>query len=91
MSKGLVATATASIAADKTKVWKALIAPEAIKQYMFGADVESDCASEARSTKVTLLQDNNPHEKSRAESEKNWNAMLEGLRKYAERTSHQSQ
>ena len=42
MSKNLVANATTSIAASKSKVWQALVAPDAIKQYMFGADVESD-------------------------------------------------
>ncbi|MDB6163445.1 MAG: hypothetical protein JWL98_877 [Xanthomonadaceae bacterium] len=42
MDKGLVARATTSIDAPKSQVWKALVTPEAIKQYMFGADVESD-------------------------------------------------
>ena len=42
MSKNLVANATTSIEATKNKVWQSLVAPDAIKQYMFGADVESD-------------------------------------------------
>jgi hypothetical protein len=42
MSKNLIANATTSIEATKSKVWQALVAPDAIKQYMFGADVESD-------------------------------------------------
>ncbi|MGZ8497717.1 MAG: SRPBCC domain-containing protein [Candidatus Binatia bacterium] len=42
MSKNFVARATASIEAPKTKVWQALVAPDAIKQYLFGAEVESD-------------------------------------------------
>ncbi len=41
MSRNLVANATTSIGAAKSKVWQALVTPEAIKQYMFGADVES--------------------------------------------------
>ena len=41
MSRNLVATATTSIGAAAGKVWEALVTPEAIKQYMFGADVES--------------------------------------------------
>ena len=143
MNKNLVATATISIAGHKTKVWNALVAPEAIKQYMFGADVESDwkpgskitwsgefqgkkyedkgeilqfdptqilsyshfsplsgkpdvpenyhtvtiqLSEEGQTTKILLSQDNNPDEKSQAESEKNWNAMLEGLKKYVEST-----
>ena len=42
MSKNLVANATTSIEATKSQVWEALVEPDAIKQYMFGADVESD-------------------------------------------------
>jgi len=37
-------------------------------------------------TKVSLAQDKNPDEKSLAASEKNWNAMLEGLKNYVEST-----
>jgi uncharacterized protein YndB with AHSA1/START domain len=36
-------------------------------------------------TGVALSQDNNPDEKSRMESEKNWNTILDGLKKYIER------
>ena len=143
MNKNLIATAKTSIAAHKTKVWNALVSPEAIKQYMFGTDVESDwkpggkitwsgefkgkkykdkgeilqfdpaqtlsyshfsplsgkpdkpenyhtviiqLTEEGQTTKVSLSQDNNPDEKSQAESEKNWNAMLEGLKEYVEST-----
>lgn len=42
MSKNLVAKVTTSIGANKSKVWEALVTPDEIKQYMFGADVESD-------------------------------------------------
>jgi uncharacterized protein YndB with AHSA1/START domain len=42
VSKNFVARATASIEAPKSKVWQALVAPDAIKQYLFGAEVESD-------------------------------------------------
>lgn len=42
MSKNLIAEATTSIHGSREKVWKALVNPDAIKQYMFGADVESD-------------------------------------------------
>ena len=42
MSANLVAKATTSIGATAERVWEALVTPEAIKQYMFGADVESD-------------------------------------------------
>jgi uncharacterized protein YndB with AHSA1/START domain len=41
MSKNLIAKAKTSVEAEKSKVWKALVTPDAIKQYMFGADVES--------------------------------------------------
>jgi uncharacterized protein YndB with AHSA1/START domain len=38
----LVARATITIAAEPGEVWDALVDPVAIKQYMFGATVESD-------------------------------------------------
>jgi uncharacterized protein YndB with AHSA1/START domain len=38
-------------------------------------------------TQITLTQDNNPDAKSKAESEKNWSAMLAGLKRYVERAS----
>jgi uncharacterized protein YndB with AHSA1/START domain len=41
-SDNLVANATTEIVASRAKVWDALVSPVAIKQYMFGADVESD-------------------------------------------------
>lgn len=141
MSKNLIATATVSIVADKSQVWNALVTPAAIKQYMFGADVQSDwevgsaitwsgemkgkkyedkgkilqfdppqtlayshfspmsgkpdqpenyhtvtiqLSGTGHATKVSLSQDNNPDEKSQAESAKNWSAMLQGLKKYVE-------
>ena len=42
MDKNLVAKAATSIEADKRKVWDALVTPDAIKQYMFGTDVQSE-------------------------------------------------
>lgn len=42
MSKNLIAKATVSIQSSKRRVWEALTTPDAIKEYMFGADVESD-------------------------------------------------
>ena len=36
-------------------------------------------------THLTLTQDNNPSEKARSESEKNWKMMLEGLKKIVEK------
>jgi uncharacterized protein YndB with AHSA1/START domain len=144
MSKNLVAKATTSIGAPKSKVWEALVTPDAIKQYMFGADVESDWTKGSQITwkgemkgkkyedkgvilkieteqtlqyshfsplsgkpdkpenyhtvtinlsgignesEVSLSQDNNSDEKTREESEKNWGAMLEGLKKYLEKSS----
>ena len=144
MSKNLVAKATTSIEAIKSKVWEALVTPDAIKQYMFGADVESDWSkgSEIRwkgkmkgkkyedkgvilnidteqslqyrhfsplsgkpdrtenyhtitinlsgngnKTEVSLSQDKNADENARKESEKNWGVMLDGLKKYVEKSS----
>ena len=42
MKNNLTAKAVTLIAATKNKVWEALITPSAIKEYMFGSDVETD-------------------------------------------------
>jgi uncharacterized protein YndB with AHSA1/START domain len=42
MNKNLVATASVTIDAPIARVWKALVNPAAIKQYMFGTNVTSD-------------------------------------------------
>ena len=135
------ANAATTINSNRTQVWEALVSPSAIKQYMFGADVESIwhegsnitwsgefegkryedkgeilklepekmlsyshfsplsgkpdvpdnyhvvtimLADGADRTEVSLTQENNEDEQTRLESEKNWNAMLEGLKKYVE-------
>ena len=145
MNRPLVAEVRTSIDANRNLVWRALVSPAAIKQYMLGADVESDwtpgsditwrgeynrrrfedhgeivdiepehllrythfsgssgqpdrpenyhtvtidLAEAGTVTEVLLSQDNNPNEAARAESEKNWWLMLEGLKKYVERQAH---
>ena len=42
MSGNHIATAATSVHAPAEAVWKALVDPELIKQYMFGSDVTSD-------------------------------------------------
>src|SRR5688572_509040 len=42
MNQNLIAKATVNIAAARYQVWDALVTPAAIKQYMFGTNVESD-------------------------------------------------
>jgi uncharacterized protein YndB with AHSA1/START domain len=42
MDKNLIAKASVTINAPSERVWDALVNPEAIKQYMFGTDVDSD-------------------------------------------------
>jgi uncharacterized protein YndB with AHSA1/START domain len=42
VSKDQIATATATIDANREEVWSALVSPEAIRKYMFGANVETD-------------------------------------------------
>lgn len=42
MSDDLVARASIAITASRAAVWRALLSPDAIKEYMFGARVESD-------------------------------------------------
>jgi len=68
MDKNLIARVSINIDAPSEKVWDALVTPEAIKQYMFGAE----------------NQDNNPTEEARAHSEKNWRIMLSSLKKFLE-------
>jgi uncharacterized protein YndB with AHSA1/START domain len=144
VSNNLVAKATTSIGAATSEVWGALVTPDAIKQYMFGADVESDwsegseitwkgemngkkyedkgiilnidpkktlqyshfspvsgkpdrpenyhtvtinLSGSGNKTEVSLSQDNNSNEDARKESAKNLGAMLEGLKKYVEKSS----
>ncbi|MGH8105488.1 MAG: SRPBCC domain-containing protein, partial [Arenimonas sp.] len=43
-------------------------------------------ADGADRTEVSLTQENNDDEQSRLESEKNWSAMLEGLKAYVEKS-----
>jgi hypothetical protein len=47
--------------------------------------VTVELAGRGDETEVTISQDNNADDKARRESEKNWEAMLQGLKKYAER------
>ena len=42
MSQNLIAKASTTVNAPKSKVWKALIDPAALKQYMFGSDISSE-------------------------------------------------
>ena len=42
MNRGMIARATININATGTKVWNALVSPEAIRQYFFGTNVISD-------------------------------------------------
>ncbi|MCD2421545.1 SRPBCC domain-containing protein [Niabella pedocola] len=140
-TENLIATSKITVNAPAAKVWDALINPDLIKKYMFGATVSSnwtkgsaiswtgeingkkyedkgviiDLIPEQRlvyshfsplsgkadipdnyhtvtvlldaeddQTQITLEQDKNETEKSRAESEKNWNLMLEELKKLVE-------
>jgi uncharacterized protein YndB with AHSA1/START domain len=42
MTENLIASAAATIAASRARVWDALVNPASIKEYMFGAEVASD-------------------------------------------------
>ncbi len=42
MSKGFTATSSIEIDAPVSKVWEALVNPELIRQYLFGAEVNTD-------------------------------------------------
>jgi uncharacterized protein YndB with AHSA1/START domain len=41
-TQDLITKATITINAPRAEVWKALVSPPAVKQYMFGADVRTD-------------------------------------------------
>jgi uncharacterized protein YndB with AHSA1/START domain len=144
MSEQLIAKAATSIKATRDSVWEALVTPAAIKQYMFGADVETtwrvggairwkgefsgkpyedqgvvlrfepghvlqyshfspqsekrggaedhhivtiSLAGAGDETEVALTQDGNADQTARKAAEKNWAAMLEGLKRHVERSS----
>jgi len=141
MNNDLIAKASITIQAPNAEVWKALVDPAAIKQYMFDTNVVSDwkegspiiwkgewqgkayedkgiilqlkpgrtlqythfsplagqpdkpenyhtvtieLAGDEKQTHVTLTQDKNATEQEREESEKNWEMMLTGLKKFLE-------
>lgn len=138
----LVAKASVRIKASNDKVWRALVNPELIRQYMFGTEVVSDwkegnpiiwkgiwngksyedkgiilkyemkktlefshfspltgipdipenyhtvtyrLKDEGDYTLVSLSQDNNATEKDREHSQKNWEMLLDSLKKLLEK------
>ena len=137
----LMVKTSITVNAPRDEVWAALVNAEAIKHYMFGAEVISDwrvgspivwkgdwqgkpyedkgvilgiepgrtlqyshfspltgepdkpenyhtvtieLSHHGQQTRVMLSQDSNPTEEVREHSEKNWKAMLEGLKQYTE-------
>jgi uncharacterized protein YndB with AHSA1/START domain len=145
MKNNLVATAWVTINASIDSVWEALVSPEAIKKYMFGATVITDwregssivwkgewkgktyedkgtileaqrpfllkyshfspksgatdeeenyhivtveLAGNEKRTRVTLTQDNNPTDEARQHSEKNWQSMLDELKRLVESSEY---
>jgi uncharacterized protein YndB with AHSA1/START domain len=141
MEKNLIAQASTDIDASPKEVWNALLDPEAIRQYMFGARVDSDwregspivwrgewqgkayedkgvvlrvrpeqkleyshfsplsgmrdepenyhtvtieLAPKGDHTRVLLAQDKNRTEEARDHSQKNWETMLESLKRFVE-------
>jgi len=141
MDTNLIARASVAVNASRSEVWDALLNPEAIKQYMFGANVVTDwregsaivwkgewggesyedkgvilqfkperrlqyshfsprsgqpdkpenyhtvtieLSGEGKQARVSLPQDNNPTEQACEHSEKYWEMMLTGLKKFLE-------
>ena len=141
MPEDRIARAEIDIEAPSDAVWRALVDPAAIQQYMFGTTVNSewregapitwkgewqgkayedkgvilaldrgrrlryshfsplsgeadrpenyhtvtiDLRAEEKRTHVSLTQDHNATEDARAHSEKNWQTMLAGLKKFVE-------
>jgi uncharacterized protein YndB with AHSA1/START domain len=142
MMRGLVAKASVRIKASNDKVWRALVSPELIRQYMFGTEVVSDwkegnpiiwkgiwngksyedkgiilkyemkktlefshfspltgipdipenyhtvtyrLTDEGDYKLVSLSQDNNATENDREHSQKNWEMLLDSLKKLLEK------
>lgn len=140
--RGLVAKASVRIKASNDKVWRALVSPELIRQYMFGTEVVSDwkegnpiiwkgiwngksyedkgiilkyemkktlefshfspltgipdipenyhtvtyrLTDEGDYKLVSLSQDNNATENDREHSQKNWEMLLDSLKKLLEK------
>jgi uncharacterized protein YndB with AHSA1/START domain len=141
MAENLTAHASTTIDAPRDAVWRALVTPEIVERYMFGAQIESDwkvggaitwkgefkgkpyedrgvirkfeplealdythfsplsgkpdrpenhhlvrirLSGAGDSTQVSLSQDNNADERSRDESQRNWEHMLRGLKEEVE-------
>jgi uncharacterized protein YndB with AHSA1/START domain len=141
-AENLIANAQTTIGKSADKVWEALTDPKMIKEYMFGANVDSDwkkgsqitwkgemngkkyedkgevlevipkkilkythfsplsglpdksenyhtvtieLEENQKKTHLSLSQDMNKTEKEKNESEKNWNSMMESLKKLVEK------
>jgi uncharacterized protein YndB with AHSA1/START domain len=142
MTQTLTAHAATVINSSAAEVWRALVTPVSIKEYMFGTNVQSDwkegspitwkgewqgkayedkgvikrlepnrtlsythfsplaglpdkpenyhnvtitLTPEGNGTRVSLSQDNNANEQARDHSQKNWETMLGGLKKFVEK------
>jgi len=142
MNEDFIAKASTAIKASRQAVWEALTSPEAIKEYMFGARVDTnwlegdpiswkgqwqgkayedkgtilqfkptqrlqyshysplsglpdkpehyhtvtiDLSGNGTETEAMLTQNQNATEAARTHSEKNWNLMLAGLKKFVEK------
>lgn len=91
--KKQVARATATMNAPVSWVWDALVNPDVIKRYMFGTTVRSEWKEGSPITwkgewkgkpyedKGVILR----LEPKRRRSEKNWNTMLDGMKKLVEK------
>lgn len=141
MTQTLTAHASTVINRPAAEVWRALVTPASIKEYMFGTNAQSDwkegspitwkgewqgrayedkgvikrldqnrtlqythfsplaglpdkpenyhtvtitLTPEGNGTRVSLSQDNNANERARDHSQKNWEMMLGGLKKFVE-------
>jgi uncharacterized protein YndB with AHSA1/START domain len=69
VNENFIARASIAVNATRERVWRALVTPEAIKQYMFGTNVVWD------------WQQGSPIV---WKGEKNWQAMLAALKAFVE-------
>jgi uncharacterized protein YndB with AHSA1/START domain len=85
MNENFIAKVSIAIKASRHAVWQALISPDAIKEYMFGARVDSDWREGSPiSWKGEWQNITNATKAARVHSENNWKMMLDGLKKYLE-------
>lgn len=89
MAGKYVATSTITIDAPTDRVWAVLTDPDAIKEFMFGTDVENTLTwtleGGGSSTELTLSQDNNASAEGAQHSKGMWDHLVKAVKVIAGR------